>query len=272
MPKIRYLCIQFDAPVLPREVPCFRAAVIERTRRASSLFHNHRNPDGYHYRYPLIQYKTIQGKAGIVCLNDGADDIHHLLQHRDLTLQIGDRRATFRIEDVRLNYFNVQVWQTYFHYSLHHWIALNQDNYRRFQALDSEVERLQLLERILTGNLMAFAKYIDWTVEDRIEVRITKLKRIRYLPYKGQKVLAFSLNFRCNVSLPDWVGIGKGASTGFGTVKQLFGSRKAESGKRKAESHRRAPHRRAASRRTPTPAGDRQDRAGAQGAAPRHPE
>ena len=257
MPKIRYLRIQFDARVLPREVPCFRAAVIERTQRASSLFHNHRGPDGYHYRYPLIQYKALHGQAAMVCLNDGADDIHHLLQHRDLTLRIGDRRATFRIEDVRLSYFNVQTWRRHFHYSLHHWIALNQDNYRRFQALDSEVERLQLLERILTGNLLAFAKYIDWTVEDRIEVRITELKSTRYLPYKGQKVLAFSLNFRCNVSLPDWVGIGKGASSGFGTVKRFGNKSTVDSPQSIAGRDRRA-----SPRRQPAPPEEQQDRSG----------
>jgi len=242
MPKIRYLKIRFANRLHPRELPCFRAAVIEATERESSLFHNHRNPEGYHYRYPLIQYKIDHRKAAIVCLNDGADDIHYLLRQRELNLRIGERQERFEIEDVRLNYFNVQTWQTSFEYSLLNWIALNQQNFRRYQQLDSEIERLQLLERILTGNILAFAKYLDWMVEDRIEVRITRLKEQRALPYKGHKVRCFSLNFRCNVSLPDYTGIGKGASTGFGVVREIgrgkgeFGSRKSEGGNRKSES------------------------------------
>lgn len=230
MPKIRYLRLRFANALAPHELPCFRAAVIERTERASAAFHNHRDPEGYYYRYPLIQYKIDHGRAAIVCIDDGADEIHHLLQQRDLTLRIGERTEAFTIEDVRLHYVQVQTWQTTFRYRLLNWIALNQENYPRYMALDSEIDRLQLLERILTGNLLAFAKSIGWRVEERLSTRITRLHDRRFLPYKGQDVLTFSLEFTTNVSLPDYVGIGKGSSVGFGVV---WRSRKSEAGSRK---------------------------------------
>ncbi|MCB0596843.1 MAG: hypothetical protein H6557_33145 [Lewinellaceae bacterium] len=217
MPKIRYLKIRFANALFPYEVPCFRSAVIEATERQSSLFHNHKQ-EGFHYRYPLIQYKVTDKKASIICLESGTDDIHYLLQQRSLSLRIGQHIHDFEIEDVQLRYHQVQSWQARFHYALLHWQALNQENYRRYSALQTEVERLQFLEKMLLGNLLAFARSINWEPEHSIELSITRLKGEKWLPFKGRKVITFTLNFSANVSLPDYIGLGKGVSVGFGSV------------------------------------------------------
>ncbi|HMQ84002.1 MAG TPA: CRISPR-associated endonuclease Cas6 [Saprospiraceae bacterium] len=221
MPKIRYLKVQFANPIFPAEIPYFRAAVIEATQRESSLFHNHTDDKGVIYRYPLIQYKVTERKASIICIEQGTDDIHYLFQQRDLKLRIGEREESFTIEDIHLQYFNIQLWQSRLHYALKDWQALNQENYQRYLGLLTEVERLQMLEGLLRGNLLALATGIGWQVPAPIEVGITRLKEERRLRYKGQPVLCFSLNFHTNVSLPEYVGLGKGVSVGFGGVRRM---------------------------------------------------
>lgn len=221
MPKVRYLKIRFRNPLLPLELPRFRAAVIEATGRQSSLFHNHAAEEGYVYRYPLIQYKVTYRKASLVCLGPGTDDIHYLLQNRQLDLRIGERQELFEIEDIQLRYHQVQLWQARFHYALKDWMALNQENYKKYLQLESEVERLQFLENLLKANLLSFAGGLDWFVEEPVQARITQLKGSRWLPFKGRKVLCFTLNFSTNMSLPDYVGLGKGVSVGFGGVKLI---------------------------------------------------
>jgi hypothetical protein len=222
MPKVRFLRIRFDHPIFPYDIPRFRAAVIEKTDREAPLFHNHQGEDGFVYRYPLIQYKVTYKKASIICVNEGTDEIHHLLQHRDMELRVGDKVNNFSVEDVDLGYFQVQTWESAFDYSLLNWLALNQVHHRRFRELEgNDAEQLKLLESILTGNILSLAKGIGWEVKDRIQVRITELKRLKMLPFKKRQVLAFTLNFQSNVSLPDFVGLGKGASVGFGVVKGI---------------------------------------------------
>lgn len=218
--RIRYLHLCFSNRLQPREVPCFRAAVIEATRRQSSLFHNHREPEGgFYYRYPLIQYKLYRGRASMVCLHEGVDDIHYLLQERCIALKVGDRpREAYRIEDLHLRYHLLCTLEQPRDYSLRNWIALSQKNYAHYRDMASEADRLRFLERILTGNILSMATGLGWQVESTIELAITRLRRVRTLPYKGQKVLAFSLDFRCNVALPRYVGLGKGSSQGFGVV------------------------------------------------------
>ena len=222
MPKIRYLKVRFAQHIFPYDIPRFRAAVIEKTERVASLFHNHQDDRQVIYRYPLIQYKVTHKKASIICLDAGSDDIHHLLQHRDMELRIGDRTEQFEVEEVDLHYHQIQLWDTHFEYSLLNWFALKQEFHTRYLELEGdETAQIALLESILKGNLLTFAKGIKWWVEAPVEVKITKIKELKMLEFKRKKMLAFSINFTTNMSLPDYVGLGKGASSGFGVVKGM---------------------------------------------------
>lgn len=220
MTKIRYLKIRFSNHIEPWELPAFRGAVIEKTKRQSVLFHNHLE-EGFRYAYPLIQYKVDKKKACVICLNSGTDDIHYLLGLRDLDLKIGERSDVFKIEDIHIKYHLVQTWDTMFDFSIRNWNAFNEENYKSYRTLRESGQNVRpLLHRILTGNIISFAKGIEWDVEREIKIDILELLEEKWIPYKGINLLALSLTFRCNVSLPSWVGLGKGTSLGFGTVRR----------------------------------------------------
>ncbi len=221
MPAVRYLQLCFDRELPPAQIRYFRAAVIEKSKRQGTLMHNHKGEKGYYYRYPLVQYKLHYGKACIICLNEGVEEIHYLLTASDLDLKIGYRTYTFGIENLRVNMFRVQVWQHMFNYSIINWLGLNDERYKEFTSLESDpLAQKQLLEKTLKGNLLSFAKGIGWHVEERLEVQISDIKHIRRLEFKNARRLSFDLNFQTNVSLPDYLGLGKGASTGFGVVRR----------------------------------------------------
>jgi len=223
VPKIRFLKIQFSNSLESWELPAFRAAIIDKTMRQSVLFHNH-TEEGYRYAYPLIQYKTNKKKAVVVCLNAGTDDIHFLLGLRDLRLRIGERTENFQIEDIHIKYHLIQIWNTHFSFSLRNWNAFNQDNYKAYQQLKETGEDVRpLLKRILIGNILSFAKGIGWDVDKEIGLDISRINNEVWIPYKGTNLLAISLDFTTNVSLPSWIGLGKGGSLGFGVVRREKG-------------------------------------------------
>lgn len=224
MPEIRYLSIRYANELNSREIPFFRSAVIEKTKRKASLFHNHKDDKQYHYRYPLIQYKLAKDKASIICINEGTDDIHQLLQQRDMRLRIGKQVQDFKIEDLQLNYQTLTSGTAMQSYKIRNWMAFNQQHHQRFKELEGDqAAQTQLLADILRGNLLSFAKGIKWYVEDRIVVEIDRVYSSRIQPFKGNKVLTFDLLFRTNMALPNWIGLGKGVSVGFGVV---FGVKK----------------------------------------------
>ena len=222
MHKVRYLSITFENELRFSEIKAFRGAVIEFTRRTSSLFHNHQGEEGYLYRYPLIQYKPVHKKAAIICLNEGADDIHFLLREKEITLDIYSDKRLFTIADIHQHYAPFQTWDRSFSYYLNRWLPLNQHNYPNYKSMDNPLEQMQFLERILRNNFISLAKGIGWQVEREIFIRIDEVISQQWLPYKDkQKLLAFNLRFQSNVSLPDFIGIGKGSSIGFGVVRRV---------------------------------------------------
>jgi len=222
MPKIKYLRIRFDQNIFPSDIHRFRAAVIEKTQRKSSLFHNHNGNDQFEYRYPLIQYKVTNKKASLICLEEGTDEIHQLFLQKDLNLRVGSNIAEYKVEDISLNQFLVQTWNSTFEYSLLNWLPLNQENHKKFIALEDNLpEQVKILERTLLGHILAFATGIGWKVEEKIIADIIDVKEMKLLPFKGHKMLSISLSFRSNITFPDYIALGKGGSVGFGVLRKL---------------------------------------------------
>ncbi len=221
MTRTRYLHIVFDRNIHAYDIPKFRAAVIEKTSRESSLFHNHIDDKTFLYRYPLIQYKVKDRKASMVCLNEATDDIHYLLRERNFDFRIGEEIQTYHIEDVRLKYEVIQTWNQHFRYNIHNWMALNQDNFRLYQSMTSLAEKMQFLEDMLTRHVTLFMEAMEAPMSEPLKVQITEIKGEKYIEYKGVFHLTFSLNFTSNVSIPNYIGLGKGVSVGFGIVKKL---------------------------------------------------
>jgi len=238
MKKIRYLNIQFHNRISSCELPYFRAAVIEHSQRLSNLFHNHTEDGGYIYRYPLIQYKRQRGRAAMVCLEQGADDIHLLFQQPDLTFQIGKRREAFSIDRLSLREETLACTPAAPTYHLCDWLALNQENYKKYQAIPAQVDRLLFLQKVLTGHILGMAEGIGWEVDRQIQLDILQIRQARPVFFKKQKVLAFSLDFRANVRLPEGIGLGKGNAVGFGVVGSLSGQTKRAAERRPTGSSR----------------------------------
>jgi len=219
--KIRYLRIQFDAEIAAYEVPAFRGAVIAKAGPEHILFHNHLNEREYLYGYPVIQYKRIGRNPALVCVDYGVDEVHHLFANQDLEVRVGERPVTLTVRNLQMDQYTLQVWQKTFDYRLYNWLALNQDNHRAYQDLPDELSRIAYLENILKANILSFAKGMKWNVDRTIQLRIDEIMRAKLVPYKKQRLQAFDIRFRTNVFLPDYLGLGKGVSMGYGTVTRV---------------------------------------------------
>ena len=219
--KSRYLHIIFSEQIQAYDIPKFRAAVIEKSKRESDLFHNHLEDDKFIYRYPLIQYKVTDKKASLICLNEATDDIHYLLKQRSFDFRIGHAMLKYEIEDVRLKYELIQTWDHTFRYNILNWMALNQDNFKEYQQLDSLIEKMQFIQNLLEKHVRIFMEAMQAVEKIPLQVKLLEIKNEKYIEYKEVFHLTFSLNFACNLSIPNLVGLGKGVSVGFGIVKRL---------------------------------------------------
>lgn len=219
--RIRILRVEFDEVLKPFEVSEFRGAVIEKVGREITVFHNHLDDSRYKYGYPLVQYKSINNRPVLMCINDGVDEVHHFFNQKSWDLKINDRVLRLVIYKLFLHQYNVQIWESMFKYKIYKWLPFNQDNYREFKKLEGIAEKTEFLEKILIGNIISFAKGIKWTVDKPVKLKITELDKNGIVAVKNVKREAYDLKFTTNVSLPDYIGLGKNVSRGFGIVKSL---------------------------------------------------
>lgn len=221
MGHIPVLTIRFANMLTQEEIPYFRGAIINAVGKEDSLlFHNHVG-EKVRYAYPLIQYKRIGGKAAIVCIGEGTEAVGKFFSACNLDVQIGKRPVKLEVESVKADKTLLQVWEDMFAYRIHKWLPLNQEHYEVFQKKESLADKFSFLESILTGNILSFGKGVGVTFEKQIVCKITDVLNQRLLTYKGVKMMAFDAEFKSNVSLPDFVGLGKGVSLGMGTVKRM---------------------------------------------------
>lgn len=180
-----------------------------------SLLHNHGEQGRELYRYPLVQYKIVDGTPVVLALGDGIEAVQPLVASRR-ELALGGRR--YPRGALRLSLEAAEIGDTEEHLRyrfLTPWFGLNQDNHRRFEAAGPE-ERRALLDRVLAGNVLSMAKGLGLTVEGRLTVDSALAPRP--VGFKEGTVLGFTGEFSVNYVIPELLGLGKSVSRGFGTV------------------------------------------------------
>lgn len=219
--KLPTIVIQFDNEIESKALPYFRGAVIASLEKKDVLFHNHEE-DKLRYSYPLIQYKRIHKKAAVMGVGKGIEVISQLLTAHDFNYQIGNEQVEMRIEAV--NAYDNEIVLTEnadSHYRLRSWLPLNSENYKQYQESESLVERIQILERVLVGNILSFLKGVDIYLEEQLAVHVTDITGQRAVTYKKVKLMAFDIEFKANIQLPQYIGIGKNASIGCGVLTKI---------------------------------------------------
>ena len=219
--NIRTLTVFYDTEISSREIPLFRGAVLKSLGdKANVLYHNHTGEKSFRYSYPLIQYKRLNGKAAITCVEEGVDIIGQLLSEFPDTIMVGEKELKCEVARVLPARILVQTWDAPFNYHMTRWLPLNSKNYYLYTSMEDENERITMLENILKGNLLSLLKGVGIHLKDELLVRITQLSDSYIIYNKGIRLMAFNVDFTSNLSIPNNLGIGKNASIGCGIVHQ----------------------------------------------------
>jgi len=184
----------------------------------SSLLHNHFENGKNRYAYPLVQYKVIKNTPVLVGFLEGAKLLIDLfLKIKHINIEGTEYQVNSKnIESKTTEIDNFSKLIEYRFETL--WMALNQKNHQNYTKLKSRVLKNEFLNRQLQNNILSFYKGIGFFTENRIMV--TGRFYEKATKFKDQNMLAFSGTFVANAVLPDYVGLGKAVSRGFGTVNK----------------------------------------------------
>lgn len=219
-PTIRLLEACFSLPLTSAQIPQWRGAFAEWAGLENDLFHNHVvGQEEYYRRYPLVQYRSVRGKAAIVAVNEGVEAVSSLLQRSgEWQVRWNDTPTPLRIEHLHMDTSPLGLLPELREYRLLRWLALNADNYRTWQQLGTFRERVELLDRALAANLLSLCTGLHWQVPRRFEAHLTLVEHIGTAKVHGQELITFDCNFATDLLLPSRLSIGKSASHGFGVV------------------------------------------------------
>ncbi len=186
------------------------------------LIHNHDEKGNPIYRYPLIQFKLIEKTPAIIAITDKAVNIFAEIFMKLDKIIIEDTvipvyEKDLKVEEVEFGYSD----EIFMYEFASPWIGLNQKNFKKYNDAGND-EKNEILKKVMTGNILSMAKYLDsWLSQDQ-KIKIAhKLKEIK-VNLKGKSMTAFTGIFKTNFCLPDYLGIGKSVSRGFGTVKVMI--------------------------------------------------
>jgi len=177
------------------------------------------NDTGFIHRYPAVQCKQIKNTLMVMGISQGAALLEQLSCAQN-EIAPGKNSCTILERDTAIRNEEFGISGTTHTYEfLTPWLALNQQNQKKFYDLKGKPERDAFMRKILVGNLGILSKSLDYkppvsiTCEAKIKFRIDRMDR--------ENVMVFLGKFRTNLRIPDYFGIGQAVSQGFGTMKSI---------------------------------------------------
>lgn len=172
------------------------------------------------HRYPVLQCKIIKHVPTVIGINEGAvflrecagksreircaQNTYSIVEH-DISL----KEEEFGPSGARQAYEFVTPW-----------LALTQENYRKFYKLTSKPERDQFMQGILTETILSLSKTLGCEVPDPVSCDINlHFQKDRF---KGDTVMTFTGKFEISFQIPEYLGIGKSVTQGYGTVRRIY--------------------------------------------------
>lgn len=182
-----------------------------------NLLHNHYGKN-YIFSYPKVQYKLVDNKILILGINEGGEVLKKIFS--DLNYLELDKKYYISEKSIHEKIFDIKPTIEENHYKfVTPWIGLNTKNYQKFKKMNEWSDKKRLLNNIIVGNILSLSKGLGIIVNKRLYAK--SFLNEEFIKYKSIKMNAFTGEFKIHYDLPDYIGIGKGVSQGFGCVKKI---------------------------------------------------
>ena len=218
--KLPMALIVFDANIREEQLRLFRGAIIKLGGN-EALLHNH-SGEGYNYSYPKIQYKLLDNHPAVLGIEEGASLIKEdFFEKSVIRLRLGHSMREMPILSCEECLSPVGLTEESHLYAIENWLPLNETNFREYQQANGMIERIVMLQKILTGNILSFAKGVNLFFDRHVECQIEEINAAKKIIYKNVGLKSFSLTFTSNILLPQLIGLGKSVSLNHGNIIKL---------------------------------------------------
>lgn len=186
------------------------------------IVHNHDTVTGKEiYRYPLFQFKVIGRKPYVISVGEQTSVIFKKMFMDIKSIEIQGQQIFIYEKQLCLGNYSFGETETKNIYKfITPWIGLNQENYKKYHMESNLKKQNVMLNKCLIGNIISICKGVGYRVDSMIECE-SKLSSIK-VKLKGIDVIGFLGTFKVNFELPDYIGIGKSVSRGYGAIEKVM--------------------------------------------------
>jgi len=201
------------------DIPKFRGTISDQFPKYE-LIHNHLKDGKFRYKYPLIQFKSLNRIPTIIGIGEGIDilkevflDVNHI--------DIAGRREKVWEKTVLIREDTLGQADDFIRYCFSNsWMALKEENYATYNTLDS-ADQQQFLRHLLRENLKTLSKGVGYWIPDIEKVKVEGFFKEIPRNFKNNRMICFNGEFMVNFHIPEHLGIGKQVARGFGTVERV---------------------------------------------------
>lgn len=182
------------------------------------ILHNHIN-NKLIFSYPLVQYKIIDGNAHILGIEEGGEVLKKISSELSELKLFNEYKIVEKI--IHEKEVEIKPSRDEKHYKfITPWLGLNQKNYSKYINEKNWKVKKEILNKTLVGNILSMSKSLGIIINKRLYVKSHFNQNI--VEFKGIKMNSFIGEFKVHFDIPDYFGLGKGVSRGFGCVKQII--------------------------------------------------
>ena len=216
---LRTVTLTFDST---RPVPGSAPALKEffATKFAGYTERHRQEADSFIHRYPVVQCKMIRNFPTVIGINEGAlflkefaDETREILLGPDM-YRVAEHDILIRDEEFGIS----ETIQSYEFATP--WLALTQENYKRFYKLTGKPARDEFVQKIFVDTLLSLSKSLGYEVP--APIRADTNFHFQKDRLNGAGVMTFTGKFQANFQIPEYLGIGKSVSQGYGAVRRIF--------------------------------------------------
>jgi len=234
--------ITTSVPLRAFHVHKWRGAVIEKVLQQKSnfeqfgistdLFHNHNEKEWNNpeiskeriklSRYPMVQYRSVEGKAAIVGVGKGVEALQLFKEFEIPSVSLGKRTHTYSMIESRERHWETSLSNTLMTYKVRQWIPFPPKKVNQWNAEKRLLKRAELLDRALFGNFFHVMDDLDLNIQrSDLELFVCDLEKEQYVDCFRVKKMALDATFMTNFPLPENIGLGQGSALGFGRIQRL---------------------------------------------------
>lgn len=185
--------------------------------------HNHETDEDPEYKrqeYPLVQLRCPQGKLMLWGMGAGAQILQKIMM-QEMLRGFQFRGTQCRIIPAQTGTTTEELGflpgKKNNNYSLNYFVALNPQNATAWKALPTAVKRLERVEELLKNNITMYCKAAGFVLDkEKLQAPIYWIWKSDWVKIKDNNVIAFTLNYKSNLQMPDGIALGRQTKLGYG--------------------------------------------------------